>query len=109
MIVHEILTLAKRKLSRRVRKQLARDFARSPRTRRGNELVAGHRRSGLDMYSRALPEACVLIDAVADMQNELRRRSCNSFAMRNVVERPLQFRMLVDVLANLGHRLAGRS
>src|SRR5215472_15991236 len=83
-------------------------FTRDPGDSAAFASVARQGRRRLDGHSRALPEAGVLIDAVADMQNELRRGSGNAFAMRNLVERPLQFWMFVDVLANLRHRLAGR-
>src|SRR5437588_7039761 len=52
------------------------------------------------------PKARVPIDPITHMQDELRRRSGHSFAMRHVIERPLQLRMLVDILANLSHALA---
>ena len=41
------------------------------------------------------------------MQDELRRGARNSFAMWHVIERPLQLRMLRNVLADLRHGLAG--
>src|ERR1700756_737245 len=71
-------------------------------------LVSRHCRSGLDAHSRTLPEARVFIDPLAHVQHELRRGSGYSLAVRHVIERALQFGMLVDVLANLAHGLAGR-
>src|SRR5579872_1958187 len=71
-------------------------------------LVAGHCRSRFDPDARAFPESGVLVDALADMQNELRSRTGDAFTMRHLIERTLQFRMLVDVLANLSHRFACR-
>ena len=43
----------------------------------------------------------IAIDAVVDMQNELRRCARDSFAMRHVIERALQFAVLLDVLPDL--------
>ena len=40
------------------------------------------------------------------MQDELRSRSCHSFAMRHVIERPLQLGMLVNIFTDFGHALA---
>ena len=66
-----------------------------------HDLVPGHRRYRRYRHARALPEARVFVDPVAYVQNELRRGAGNSLAMRHVVERPLQFGMLRDVLADL--------
>src|SRR5437660_12664728 len=73
-----------------------------------SSLVSGHRRCCFNAHSRTLPEAGVFIDPLAHVQNELRRGSGHSLAMWHVIERPLQFGMLVDVIANLAHGLAGR-
>src|SRR5690242_1645755 len=70
-------------------------------------VAAGRLRNSDARDAGFLPEARVFVDALAYMQNELRCRSCNPFAMRHVVEGLLQFRMFVDVLANLLNGLAG--
>src|SRR5690348_12815966 len=69
-------------------------------------VAAGGRRSDY-RDARALPEARVLVDAIVHVQNELRRSPGNSLLMRDVIERPLQFRMFLNVFADLIHALAG--
>src|SRR4029077_11447103 len=62
--------------------------------------VAGSRRSRNSRHACSLPEPGVSVDSIADVQNKLRSRTRNSFAVRHVIKRPLQFGMLVDVRAN---------
>src|SRR3984957_11164641 len=49
-----------------------------------------------------------LVHAIVHMQDELRRRARDSVAVRDMIERPLQFGMLRDVLANFVKALARR-
>src|SRR5580700_2037088 len=58
--------------------------------------------------ARALPPQPGPIHAIAHMQNELRRRSSDAFAMRHVVERPPQFRMFGNVIPDLVQTLPRR-
>src|SRR3984957_823505 len=50
----------------------------------------------------------VFVDAVAYVENELRRGTGDAFAMGHMVERPLQFGMFVDIFPDLFHGLARR-
>src|SRR5579864_7075409 len=56
--------------------------------------------------ARATPQAAALVHPVVHMQDELRRRAGDPFAMRYVIERPLEFRMLGDIFANFVQALA---
>src|SRR5262249_8751934 len=69
--------------------------------------VAGGRSNRYPGYPRPLPEAGVAIDAIADMHDKLRGGTGDAFAMGHVIERPLQFRMFLDVAVDFLERLAG--
>src|ERR1700747_3706496 len=62
--------------------------------------VAGSCRSRNSRHACSLPEPGISVDSIADVQNKLRSRTRNSFAVWHVIKWPLQLGMLVDVRAN---------
>src|SRR5215472_8817534 len=73
-----------------------------------NRLVAGGCRNGHSGYACPFREPPVSVDPIADVQDKLRRGARNPFAVRHVIERPLQLEVLVDIAANLLEALACR-
>src|ERR1700676_4375673 len=54
------------------------------------------------------PEAIPPVHEIVDVQNELRSRAGDAFAVRYVVEGPLQLGMVGDVIFDVFEALAGR-
>src|ERR1700730_5425790 len=70
-------------------------------------LVAGSRLNRDSGYARTLPESCVAIDSIVHVKNKLCGGTRDAFAMRHVVERPLQLGMRVHVSMDVLQALAG--
>src|SRR5579883_3527097 len=100
-----------------------RAFAWPPNTRYGwNSICKGRERLGeiadlvagcccdrRSRHARPFPQLRLPVHAVAHMQHKLRRRSSYPFAMRHAIKRPLEFRVLRDVILNLRQALARRA
>src|SRR5215469_7831239 len=74
----------------------------------GHALVSADCRWHLYWHPRAFPLPRVLVDPLAYVQHELRRRARDPFGMRYVVERPPQLGMILHVLLDVVQPLAGR-